>query len=247
MKKILLIFGLLVFTMAIYAQDEPTPKAKITQVMQSEEDYLYADQTCATVEQALERAQNILMQEVEAYLKESGNDGEVVKGTVTEQMVTITVQRGDKYRVFVYVNKSDIDAKTSQPSTEVTVEPKPTEPIIVSATKTKTDSVQATEIVVKQNDDNGILGNIVVMTSRLQIYDYIQLLNKEGENISFVEHPSVDEQARMYLILYRRGGQVEAVLTPSDAQGIRHNLATGEPDTKENHPATSVNGFIYEQ
>ena len=50
----------------------------------------------------------------------------------------------------------------------------------------------------------------------------------------------------MYLVLYQRGGKIAAVLTPPDAQGIRYNLETGEPDSKNNYPATSVNGFIYE-
>ena len=246
MKRIILIISLLASSAAIYAQDELTPKERITHVMQSEEDYLYADQTCATVEQALERAQSILMREVEAYLKEGGNESEVVKGTVTEQMVTVTIQRGDKYRAFVYVNKSELGVDPSKTVTKETIELKQSETSTVSETTIDKDSVQTTEVDVIQNEDNGVLGSIAAMTSRLQIYDYIQLLKKEGENISFIEHPSVDEQGGMYLVLYRRGGKVEALLTPLDAQGIRHNLATGEPDTKENHPSTSVNGFIFE-
>ncbi len=246
MKKILLVMGLMMSSMAIFAQNGLTPKEKINLVMQSEEDYLYADQTCATVEQALERAQGILMREVEAYLKESGNEGEVVKGTVTEQMVTVTVQRGDKYRAFVYVNKSELGANNANAAAKETIEQKLNETNAVSEVVEERDSVLKSENVVTPTVDNDVLANIAEMESRLQIYDYIQLLNKDGERISFVEHPSADEQARMYLILYRRGGQVEAVLTPPDAQGIRHNLATGEPDKKDNHPATSVNGFFYE-
>ena len=224
MKKICFVLMLFVPFLGVKAQETMTPKERITQVMQSEEDFLYADQTCTTMEQALERAQAILMHEVDAYLKQSGEDGEVVKGIVTEQMVTITVQRGDKYRAFVYVNKSSLGAESL------------TDTVNTSSIE---DSAQT------ETDKSTILGEIANMTSRLQIYDYIQLLKKDGVNITFFERPSTDEQTKMYIILYRRGGNIEAILTPPDENGIRLNLSTGEPDTKNNHPSTSVNGFTY--
>lgn len=237
MKKICLLLAFLIPLAGLKAQDKMTPKEKITQVLQSEEEFLYADQTCATVEQALERAQTILMREVEAYLKQSGEDGEVVKGTVTEQMVTITVQRGDKYRAFVYVNKANLGTE-AQDSLDVET------PAIEEIVEQEKDTAQAAAPVTSSLEDD-VLTQIVAMTSRLQVYDYICQLQKEGETILFFEHPDANEQANMYLILYKRGGKIEAVLSPIDDQGIRHNLATGQPDSKNNHPATSMNGFIY--
>lgn len=250
MKKICLILILLMTIKAIYAQDELTPKEIITQVMQSEDDYLYADQTCATAEQALERAQNILMREVEAYLMESGEDSEIVKGTITGQMVTITIQRGDKYRAFVYVNKSELGSEKPQVVLSDTIEQNPSDSGVVFhdevVTPTETDSIQTSESVMMQIEDDSVLGNIATMTSRLQVYDYIHLLKKDEEDISFFEHPSAKEQTKMYLVIYRRGGRIEAILTPPDEQGTRYNLVTGEPDSKSNYPSTSVDGFVYE-
>ncbi len=242
MKKIVLLFVLVLPIAAVLkAQEETSSKDRITQVLQSEENFLYADQTCATVEQALQRAQDILMREVEAYIQQSGEDGEVVKGAVTEQMVTVTVQRGDKYRAFVYISKAELGA----PHQEM-----PTEKISVveqtDITEVVADTTQKT-MAVETEEESGILEQIASMTSRLQVYDYINELKKDGENITFYEHPNTEEQDNMYLILYKRGGKIEAILTPIDSQGIRHNLATGQPDSKSNHPATSVNGFIYEQ
>lgn len=231
MKKICLLLAFLIPLVGLKAQENQNSKERISQVLQSEENFLYADQTCATVEQALERAQAILMREVDAYLKQSGEDDEIVKGAVTEQMVTITVQRGDKYRAFVYINKAELGAETPA-AEEVVVQ--------------QTDTVQVVETTTP-TQGNDVLGQIAAMSSRLQVYDYICQLQKEGEKISFFEHPDADEQANMYLILYKRGGKIDAILTPTDGQGVRLNLATGQPDTKNNHPATSVNGFIYEQ
>jgi hypothetical protein len=250
MNKIVLIIGFLLSASIVIAQNELTPKERIMQVMQSEEDYLYADQTSATAEQALERAQSILMQEVESYLKESGEDVEIIKGIVTEQMVTITIQRGDKYRAFVYVDKSNLGVEKTMNSLNETVELNLNDSVAVlheeNVESAETDSVQTDESAITQIEYDDILVKIEGMTSRLQVYDYIQLLKKEGESISFYEHPTINEQMEMYLVLYRRGGKIAAVLTPPDTQGIRHNLTTGEPDSKSNYPATSVNGFIFE-
>lgn len=242
MKKIVLLFVLMLpITAVLKAQEETSSKDRITQVLQSEENYLYADQTCATVEQALQRAQDILMREIEAYLQQSGEEGEVVKGTVTEQMVTVTVQRGDKYRAFVYINKAELGATQQEmPVEKVSVVEQTIIPKDIADTTQKTT-------VVETMGENGIFEQIVSMSSRLQVYDYINELKKDGENITFYEHPNTEEQDNMYLILYKRGGKIAAILTPIDSQGIRHNLATGQPDSKSNHPATSVNGFIYEQ
>lgn len=246
MKKIYLLLMFFIPFTGLKAQENMTPKQKITEVLQLEESFLYADQTCTTLEQALERAQAILLREVDAYLKESGENGEEVKGTVTEQMVTITVQRGDKYRAFVYVNKADIGAEPQETQAEEKTVTIKEHPVVGQPAEQETDTIQAVETDdMKQEKD--ILGKIAAMTSRLQVYDYICQLQKEGRKISFYEHPNADEQADMYLILYKRGGKIEAILTPTDEQGIRHNLATSQPDTKNNHPATSVNGFIYER
>jgi len=256
MKKICLILILSIPFLGLKAQENMNPKERITQVMQSEEKFLYADQTCATVEQALERAQAILMREVDAYLKQSGEDGEMIKGIVTEQMVTLTVQRGDKYRAFVYINKADlgttnlekpVEKATATEKTEAfeqVVVPTPPATTEVAILESKTE--QPVEVVTTTKEDE-ILRHITFMTSRLQVYDYICLLQKDGAKISFYEHPNANEQDNMYLILYKRGGKIEAILTPTDSHGIRHNLITNQPDTKNNHPATSVNGFIYER
>ena len=85
------------------------------------------------------------------------------------------------------------------------------------------------------------------MTSRLDVYDYVNQLQAEGKPVSFVNQPKGEELEKMYLVLYRRGGTIEAILTPADTDGVRHNMATGNPDALANHPNTSINGIKVEQ
>lgn len=214
MKKLLFLSLLLAHVVALWAQAED-PKQRISEVKQSEGQYIYADKTCGTVEKALEQAQELLLQEVMNYLKQSGEDADGAAAIVRDQMVTITVQRGDKFRAFVYIDKRQNNIAES-----------PKEP----------EAIDTTAMTALQH--------IASMTNRLQVYDYIMMLQKEGEKVAFVSHPEAHEMESMYMLLYKRGGDIKAILTPPDAQGQRYNIVTGQPDTQANHPGTSVNGFV---
>ena len=210
MKKLATLLVLLSSMVALFAQNENIdPHARITQVKQSENEFIYADQTCPTVEQALKRANDLLFKELQEYFRQMGIDFETERDNVTDNMVTITMQRGNQFRVFIYIEKSLFD-KEDEPQTDV-------------------------------------LSPMATMTTRLQVYDYVNQLQAEGRPIVFVNQPKSDEMDKMYLVLYRRGGVVEAILTPVDAEGTRHNLATGELDNLANHPNTSINGIKMEQ
>lgn len=215
MKKVFVLFIILMPIIAWAQNDGAKSKEKISEVKQSEDEFIYADQTCTTSEQALKRANEIMMKELQNYFQLIGIDFETVKDKVADNMVTITMQRGDQFRAFVYIDKSFLDEK-EQP-----------------------------QVVQKQND--GIFSPMATMTSRLQVYDYVNRLQNEGNPVVFVNQPKGNEMDKMYLILYKRGGTIEVILTPMDAEGTRHDLASGKPDSVENHPNTSINGIKIEQ
>ena len=235
MKKLLLLTLLLMPAVTLWAQNTiETPKQIISEVKQAEEQYIYADKTSETVEEALKQAQELLLREVMDYLRQNGENMEDASAFLKDQMVTITIQRGDKFRAFVYIDKQfKTDVSEVKPITEkvfdtITVSETPT----VEPTATQVDST--TETILRQ---------IVSMTTRLQVYDFITQLQKDGEKVAFVTHPEAEELESMYVLLYKRGGDIEAILTPPDTQGQRYNITTGLPDAQANHPATSVNGF----
>lgn len=210
-RKIVAMIVMLLPMMALWAQNEiSNPKGRITEVKQAETEFIYADQTCPTVDQALKHANDLLMKELQDYFQVMGIDFDASKDKIVDNMVTITMQRGDQFRAFVYIEKSLFDENKAKPQPEA-------------------------------------LSLMATMTSRLQVYDYVNQLQAEGMPITFVNQPKAEEMDGMYLVLYRRGGAIEAILTPVDAEGIRFNLASGEKDSLENHPNTSVNGIKIEQ
>ena len=245
MKKLLLLIMLVFPAMVLWAQiSTENPKQRISEVKQAEDQYIYADQTSVTVEKAVEQAQELLLREVLDYLQQSGETMNDAASILKDQMVTITVQRGDKFRAFVYIDK-----QFGKETTEAKQEP------IEVAEIQETDSTEASKPIselAKQEpvasatnaSASIILQQIGTMNTRLQVYDYITQLKNEGERVTFVSHPKAEELEPMYLLLYKRGGSIEAILTPPDVQGQRYNLVTGLPDAQANHPSTSVNGFI---
>lgn len=227
MKKIVTLIVLLLPMMSLWAQNEAmNPKGRITEVKQADEEFIYADQTCATVDQALKRANELLIKELQEYFRQAGMDFETAKDKLADNVVTITMQRGDQFRAFVYIEKSLLDEK---------------------------DELQAIQkenvvaLVPQPSASVAIFSPLATMTTRLQVYDYVNQLQAEGNPVVFVNQPKADELDTMYLVLYRRGGAVEAILTPVDTEGTRHNLASGEPDDLANHPNTSINGIKIEQ
>jgi len=247
MKKLLFLIMLLCPVMVLWAQS-PTenPKQRITEVKQAEDQYIYADQTSVTVEKAVEQAQELLLREVLDYLQQSGETMNDAASILKDQMVTITVQRGDKFRAFVYIDKQfgkeKAEAKQEPEKVVEIQKADSTEASIPVNELAKTESV----VPVADTSASVILQQIGTMTTRLQVYDYITQLQKEGEKVTFVSHPNAEELESMYILLYKRGGAIEAILTPPDGQGKRYNLATGLPDAQANHPSTSINGFILE-
>lgn len=228
MKKIIVLLVMLMSLEVLWAQNESNnPKETISEVKQSEDRFIYADQTYTTVDQALKRANDLLMDELQDYFQVLGVDFETVRDRVANNMVTITMQRGDQFRAFVYIEKSVFD-QAEKPKVVQKVEK------IVPA-------------VPKASEGEDLLSQITTMTSRLEVYDYISQLQADGKPVSFVNQPKGEEADKMYLVLYRRGGAIEAILTPVDADGVRHNMASGVPDALANHPNTSLNGIKVEQ
>ena len=246
MKKLLLLTLLFMSGMTLWAQNNTENKKQIiSEVKQAEEQYIYADKTSRTVEEALEQAQELLLREVVEYLQQSGDSIDDAATFVKDQMVTITVQRGDKFRAFVYIDKQQ------NKSAETVKEPKTdnAKSIVVEEEKPQEKPVEAIKVEAEkptrpaETTVTPMLQQIASMTTRLEVYDYITQLQKKGEKVTFVNHPDAQGMASLYLLLYKRGGTIEAILTPPDAQGQRYNLATGLPDAQDNYPATSLNGF----
>lgn len=231
-RRKVLLFVSLMSVISMSAQDSnEESRQRIMEVKKTDKIYIYVDRTAGTAELAYSQAHDMLIDKVKDFLKNRGENIDAVADLVNEKMTAISFPRGNKFRAFVFVDKrqiSTIDDGELQSEEETEEDSLPF------------DDEPQTEVVTNSN----VLKTISEMTTRIQVYDYITQLQKEGRNVAFVVHPNAKELTSMYVLMYKRNGSIAAILTPTDTKGQRLNLSTGLLDVQENYPATSVNGFI---
>lgn len=115
MKRI--IFAIMISALGIASIQGQTTNAikEINTIKKAPDKYIYAEGTSATWEEALDNAKTLLSATIELWAKES-NTNEDVKGFVAkanEHLFEIKATRGQLFRAFVYVKKSDLQPYTS--------------------------------------------------------------------------------------------------------------------------------------
>lgn len=120
-------------------------------------DYLYAEATMETAEEALSVARELLMQQVQEYIGEKeklSQAKDVLVKNVNAKSESISMMRGTMYRMFVYVKKSDIEAvknvtaiNTATNTTTVVVE-QPVPPVPAPEKPVKQEVVEVVEETV---------------------------------------------------------------------------------------------------
>ena len=136
-KFYLTFFFLFAVIVGNYAQQTEDQKKEINKIKKSSL-YLYAETTMPDKEEAMATAIDILQREAEKWVNEKRKknetdmDWELVITNVTQSYNKIELPRGNMYRAFAYVKKSDIlttknvivsDLKGSVPEEETSVEP----------------------------------------------------------------------------------------------------------------------------
>ena len=100
------------------------------------------------------------------------------------------------------------------------------------------------EVKYAEGDTTGItefMRAVINCRSVTQVSDLVTNYQKDGAGLDYKQHAS-SKDTDYYLVIYKRGGKLEAILSPS-AKGEVVNILTGEPDGLQNHPGTSLTGF----
>ena len=102
----------------------------------------------------------------------------------------------------------------------------------------------SSEVKYAEGDTTGItefMRAVINCRSVTQVSDLVTNYQKDGAGLDYKQHAS-SKDTDYYLVIYKRGGKLEAILSPS-AKGEVVNILTGEPDGLQNHPGTSLTGF----
>ena len=115
--KVLLLLVMSISCLMSYAQTEDVAAAtKKINAIKKDSKYLYAESTTSNWEQAYENAKALLDTEIEGWVyeqskKEQNKQTSVTKGYVARinnQVMEVKTRRGKLFRVFVYIQKSNI-------------------------------------------------------------------------------------------------------------------------------------------
>ncbi|MBR3413685.1 MAG: hypothetical protein IKG81_13475 [Bacteroidales bacterium] len=102
----------------------------------------------------------------------------------------------------------------------------------------------SSEVKYAEGDTTGItefMRAVINCRSVTQVSDLVTNYQKDGAGLDYKQH-ATSKDTDYYLVIYKRGGKLEAILSPS-AKGEVVNILTGEPDGLQNHPGTSLTGF----
>lgn len=236
--------------MAAMAQDVAEQKKLINEIKKNPEVYLYYEAIDDNEADAKTRAAHFLRDEIDEYVQEQEqlrNAKNIV--TMNIQTQSITMARGDKFRAFAYIKKSDIIAADNasvlgndrtaapQPQAPVAAEPEPV--AVTPADEPAAEPAPAEESAPVSLLREGTIARLTALTKFSELKSCLNQLQQEGRIGHYAKHKELDNPANYVLVVYNRDGGIEAVLSEGPE---RVNLKTGQPDEVSNYPGRGAFG-----
>ena len=232
MKKSLITFCCSVFSILMLAQNN---QQEINAIKKSKH-YVYAMAVSAQSKEDAElRAKDLLLLEVEQWLKdekEEGYAGYVVK--VKNNTSQIETQRGKLYRVFAYVAKKDVlpynegeeietvwkdsikDSVQAAPQNDApAVEPEAEQPEVQSETLTAAEK------------------RMLEIMKFSELNSYLAEQKTGGNLVDCGKYVTMPKDSDMYIFVYDKQGDIRAKIKKSGARAI--NMSTLQEDDVTNY------------
>lgn len=136
-----------------FAQEESVSK-QINQIKRDAA-FLYSEATLETAEKALDAARTTLMSQVQEYLELNQKTvtlSDALRQSIYAKTSSLEMMRGTQYRVFVYVQKSDVNAILGIGQQQTQYSKTPVSPSLDKTVKEKADvtNLKAAEMEEKQ-------------------------------------------------------------------------------------------------
>ena len=215
-----------------FAQNSEEAKKTINSIKKNSQ-YIYAEATAATQQDAKDLAEEILYEEINSYVaskKKMRINPKIVINNRKELVSSLALPRGNMFRSFIYVKKSDVLAvensemignKTSNGETAAAT----TTPVVSTVTPVYADEVK----------------QVMACSTFDEVKNLMTKLKSEGKIRHFGGYASLEDPDPYYLAIYNRQYQIVAVLTPGPN---RTNTKTGEEDKVTNYKGCGAVGFV---
>lgn len=223
-RRTIVLCCMMVFALASFSQSVEEQKRKINAIKKSNS-YIYAEATLASEQEALDLAQELLYQRVNEYIANKKKFKDAKETVIINQNYAseqIKLPRGNMYRAFMFVKKSDII---------------PTENAVVGRVETKEDEPSTVEFIQDNTED--VITTIRNLRTLEEMRSELSRLKQEDKIASYAKYSELASPENFILIIYNKQGLVKAVLSEGKQ---RTNLNTNQPDSISNYKGTGAVG-----
>ena len=235
MKKLLIFLGVIILGLPVFAQDYDAERKQINSIKKSN-NYIYGEATAESEEDAKSIAEDILYQEINKWVatqKKLKGSTNIVVNNRKELQTFYTLTRGNMYRHFVYVKKSDL---IPVENAEVIGNPAGASQDI-SSLKSKVETIDTRATKVQYPE---VVNELAAYTDYYNMADKIKEFKEAGKISYYARYTSLEKPEIYYLAIYNTSGKVVAILSPGEN---RTNVVTGQPDKVTNYSGCGAIGF----
>lgn len=223
-RRIIVLCCMVVWVLTTLSQSVEEQKRQINTIKKNSS-YIYAEATLENEQDALDLAQELLYQRINEYIATKKKFRDAKETVVINQNYAseqIKLPRGNMYRAFMYVKKSDII---------------PTENAVVGHVEVKEDEQSSVELI--QDNSENVIKTICDLETLADMRSELARLKQEDKIVSYAKYSELASPENFILIIYDKHGQVKAVLSEGKQ---RINLNTNQPDNIKNYKGTGAVG-----
>lgn len=218
---------MLMISLSALAQNTDELKKEIAKIKKNNSQYIYAEAVANTKEEAEGLADELLNAEVIKWAstmkKMQGKT--IIVGNTKQIQEQISLPRGNMFRSFIFVKKSDILATNDAQ--------------VIGESTTPQESVSTVTPVFSET-----VMTIASYNDYYQMTDKIKELKTIGKIGHFARYGNLERPDIYYLAIYNQQGQVVAVLSSGQK---RINVKTGQPDELTNYSGCGAIGFTIKE
>ena len=213
-----------------YAQSQDV--AKQISNIKRDTTYLYAEATMKDLDEAFVGAKAILEMKVGDWIRgQKANEGvEVCIAKAKDHCFEVQTRRGDYYRAFVYVKKSDIMPVTDKNEVVVfQVAPQEAEKSSANDAISEEAPVESKPGIILTSDEQQMKS----ITSFYDVEPYIKDLKGKNRLIAYGKYATLPADEDCHLFVYDKQGNISALLRKTG--DIQYNLNTLKEDNVKNY------------
>ena len=217
---------------SIFAQSTVEEKKKEINAIKKNSDYIYAEATMADQQAAIDLAKEILYQNVNEWVakqKKFAGASNVITVNTNYSVEDMTLPRGNWFRAFMYVKKTDII-----PAGNVAV---------MKVVQKEPEAVEAApaEPAVKQESPEDIIKKQLLECENTgQLSTLLKNLKAEGKVTDYQKLNSIASPEGYIIAIFSKEGVIRAILSEG---AERTNVKTGQPDQISNYKGNGAIGI----